>query len=623
VIELDFSKLISEKRSAMADLEDRNEARLSRIRPWTVEDRFAAFVRMGFRPHGLYVPDDPDIRNILFDAVRKLGNIDDHSKRIRAYVNLQNLTAKWEVEGVPGRWSGQQGVARSKARFRLVAWGRRGGKSLYASREAMGMAITRPRSWVWVAAPTLLLVSRVFDMMEEMISDFGIQCEVNRNSPQSKLIILRNGSRIEGVSLDNPKSAAGAAVDFAIIDEAAQITDDAWVRAILPPLADRGGQALMISSWEGEGGFFHDKAMDITSDSSSNWEMFTGASWDNFFAFPKGRHDPKILEQERETPAIEFLEQYGAIPAKPKNRVYPEFRESVHVGEYPFNPDLPVILISDPSGGANPYAVLAVQDYGDRTVVIDEYYESGVMVEHIAPILDAREWRPQANEMLLDSAWPADIVRWNDRGYAAYGVEDKPKEEESIPFVRRLLRDPLRFHELYRKKMNELLAMDGYPPDADYDMPLEQQKALSMRVEEALSDNNMTDEDLQAMMGTSKLFIDRSCVNTVKEFKLFSYRKRMSDKDPKEKPKDSYDHLMDCLRYYAWVYKRFDDSANQEDYAKSYLTKKVLPSVPKPPVEGESPPEKLATVASRGFLAEMRKRFTPQNTGVVSYLRAS
>src|SRR5262245_48544909 len=158
----------------------------------------------------------------------------------------------------------------------------------------------------------------------------------------------------------------------------------------------------------------------------------------------------------------EFLEQFGGIPASSRSRVFPEFKEKVHVADVDYNPDLPVILAVDPSGGSNPYCVLAIQEYSDVSIVFDEIYETHCSTEEMAEILASREWckatqispdgalLPQweiegISDMICDSAQPEEMRRWQRMGFPAYAIEKKPQIYERIPFQRNQLRDPVRF----------------------------------------------------------------------------------------------------------------------------------------------------------------------------------
>jgi hypothetical protein len=570
----DFSKLIPQKKTPLDDFTRRAEARLARWTPYTVEDRFAAFKITGFHPHGIYLPDDKEQASRVNDALGRIGAVEDPERRLRLYYKLQDRTESWQTAGVPGHWTGQQGVCRSGARFRIDARGRRGGKTELAAQEALGVAITRPRASVWVAAPTMKLVGRAFDKMIEMVRDLGLETEICRNTLQEKLIVLKgNGSRIEGVSLDNIFSAAGASVDYAIVDEAAQLPPEAWYRAILPPLADRNGQALLISSWEGEGNFFYDLVMDAQrrmeearelalatgKDVIPLWEMFTGPTWDNFFAFPQGRNTATIKEAEATTPPIDFLEQYGAVPAKNREKVYTEFKERVHLGSFPYQPGRPVILVVDPSNGINPYGALAIQDFGDDWNVVDEFYDTGVITEQVSAIMRAKPYSGDVESVLMDSAREDEVVRWVNLGWPAVPV-DKPQVEDRIPYVRNQLRDPRRFFLFYMSRVRAGwdLSVEQY-----YALPLAEQRNIAIQVEEALADPLLTVEDIEILRGCSHMHVNRdTCPNLVFEFNRYKYPKLTGDrsKNYQEKPQKAHDHLMDCAGYYCWTYKRFEDS---------------------------------------------------------------
>jgi hypothetical protein len=465
--------------------------------------------------------------------------------------------------------------------------------------EAIGVAKLRPRSWIWLAAPTMKLVSRAFDKVMEVVRDLGLKTTVTRDTTQEKLCILDNGARLEGISLENIWSAAGAAIDLAIIDEAAQIYPEAWARAILPPLTDRNGQALLISSWEGEGDFFHAKAIDARADmvahgGDSAWELFQDASYDiNFYAFPKGRETEALVQARKEMEPHEFLEQFGGIPASARERVFPEFKEKVHVTDVEYNPDLPVILACDPSGGSNPYAIVAIQEYTDMVVIFDEIYESHRSTEEIGEILASRPWinatqtssetdlLPQwdvlgISDMICDSAQPEEMRRWQRMGFPAYYIEHKPQVWERIPFMRNLLRDPVRFYRFYRHRVNLVLEQMGREPDSDSEMNAEEQRALTIEVEEGLNDEHLTGQTLQYLRSCSRVRVDRGCVNTINEFKTYTYPKRRRlNQNYQEKPRDWMNHSMDAWGYYVWGKKRFEGEPEAASY--SYLETHIEP----------------------------------------------
>lgn len=612
----------------LQEIDLRARSRVDKYRPMSVAERLQAFARHGFRPHGVFLPSDDAQREKVRVILREIGKIDKLDDRLRRYAELQDATERLCGSGLPGKWTGQQAVARSESRFRLVAWGRRGGKTLYAANEAVAVAKSRPRSRVWVAAPTMAHVSRCFDLVEQLVQDSGERLTVHRNTVQHKLLILANGSAIEGVTLENTKSAVGAAVDLTIVDEAAQVGEDAWNRVILPPLADRNGHALLISSWEGESGFFFEKSQEAQADAAtrgeeSDWAFFQDASWDvNFYMFPQGRNSPAILAQERQMTNVDFLEQFGAIPAKAKGLVFPEFREKVHVGRYPFDPNHPVILATDPSGGANPYAVLALQDYGDRILVIDEFYESGMAVEDISPLLDKKPWRKAVVDMVIDSAMPVEVERWVRMGWPVSPVQNKPKVEDRLPLYRNLLRDPRRYAVFYRIVMNDLLRELGHGMDDDLSMTPDQQRSLAIQIEDITSDQKISDRHLAVLRGCARIFYDRSCAWTIREHKKYGYMKRRENTrtfNTKETPADAYNHGLDAVSYFTWMYHRTDgDTVDASPRTMVRLAGEEHPSSVLLPRPGSRPAERVGS-----FLEDVRATYTRTRSPIRSRIRTA
>jgi len=494
------------------------------------------------------------------------------------------------------------------------------------------------------------LVSRAFDKVMEVVRDQGLKTRTVRDTTQEKLCVLENGARLEGMSLENIFSAAGAAIDLAIIDEAAQVLPEAWARAILPPLTDRNGQALLISSWEGEGDFFHQKAIDARADmvahgTDAAWEMFQDASYDiNFYAFPQGRQTPALVQAAKEMEPHEFLEQFGGIPASARERVFPEFKEKVHVTSVAYNPDLPVILAVDPSGGSNAYAILAIQEYTDMTVIFDEIYETHRSTEEVAEILASRPWLkatqvsrdgdllPQwevegISDMIVDSAQPEEMRRWQRMGFPAYSLEKKPQIWERIPFMRNLIRDPVRFFRFYRNRVNLVLEKMGREPDSDGALDAEGQKALMIEVEESLNDEHLVGETLRYLRSCARLRVDAGCTYTINEFKTYTYPKRRRlNMNYQEKPRDWMNHSMDAYGYYVWTKKRFEGEPESASY--SYLETHIEPDEDEEPdiTTPRTPPEVLARMPisrSRAFMDHVRGFHQRSDYEPTSYLEVA
>ncbi len=597
-------------------MRSRAQSRMLRNRPISIPERFHWFRETGFNPWGLYLPTNEDLARYTRTHVRELGDIPNQDDRWQAYQAFQIETEGWQLAGESGEWSGQQALARSTARFRLAGQGRQSGKSTYACHEALAVSMARPRSTIWICGPLLRHVSRVFDMLAEIITDLRWKTVVFRNSAQEKKIMLENGSGFEGISLENYQGAAGATVNFLVLDEAAQAHHDAWVRALLPPLATTMGQALLITSYEGRGGFFFDQYEEAKKRGSQDWAVFHGVTWDNFYMFEKGIESDSIQQIKRSTPPMDFLEQYGAIPAGERNLVYPQFRPIIHVGPYPFDSDLPVRLAVDPSKGANAYAALALQKE-PRTrdlFAIDEIYMTGAQAEDIHRLVKRKPWFENLQEVVMDNADPNEILRWCEAGFRAYAVPDKPNVEDRYPIVRRLLRDPALYWPIYERKMTMVLSAKGITLAEFKAASIEDQRPIYIDVEESLTDMHLSPDDVEAMRRCSHFFVnEETCSNLILEFQKYHYyRQRDTGKNIQERALKSMDHLLDALGYYCWVYEREDyleaGGASIDTMGLGFES----PTIQDAPVQ--TPPQKRAdgqVERMRRFVDTTRDQFAP------------
>ena len=612
---------------------ERAEAQSKKWSSISVEERFRGFKMLGFRPHGFYLPDEKRYADAVWAELRRLGKIEEVDERLARYFKFQELSGQIQSKGAPGHWTGQQGVARSQAQFRLVGCGRRWGKTFYAAYEALAVCVVRPRARVWIAAPIMKLVSRSFsEYVVPLVEELGIKTKTVRDSTQDKYIVFENGSVIEGISLDNVMSVAGATIDFAIIDEAAQMLPDAWYRGILPPLASHNGQALLISSFEGQGDFFSDQAEKMKAEEAEyrsriteiieeapkvEWETFQSPSYEaNFFDFPQGRETPSIKLQERNMPPEEFAEQFGAIPGGTRERVYKEFVEKVHVGGYYYDPDEPIYLSIDPSTGINEYAVAAFQKWKiegiEVVVLIDEFYRTGMTAEIVAPMLDRKFWRSNVTEAIVDAfAGQDEVIRWLSLGYPAIPTPDPGEVMDGIPLVRNMLRHPERYYWWYRSKVNQVLEQMSLDPDADLAMLTRDTHEIYARVAENISPERLSAEDLQWLKASSRLFVADHCINFVTEAKLYSYeKKRRTNQNYKEAPRKYKDHLLDCTRNFLWAHYRFELD-NFPRLPRSYVGPSANASY-SPEDFGQPAPRPLRVVRSPGMgvLGQWREDFS-------------
>lgn len=168
-------------------------------------------------------------------------------------------------------------VWQDPARFKVIAAGRRCGKSNFAIKRTLVAALQAPKgSAVLYLAPTLAQARQIaYDALLDQGKDFIKGSNVNQLD-----ITLNSGVKIHIRSGENPDSLRGLKLSFAVIDEAAFIKPDVWSRIVRPALADLKGEAVFISTPEGRN-YFYDMYMLGQSGEDPEWKSWHLTTRDN------------------------------------------------------------------------------------------------------------------------------------------------------------------------------------------------------------------------------------------------------------------------------------------------------------------------------------------------------
>jgi len=131
------------------------------------------------------------------------------------------------------------------------------------------------------------------------------------------------------------------------------------------------------------------------------WFRLKSAS--NYYMFPGGDDDPKLVRIRGEMTDTQYKERYEGEPCLPTGVVFPEFRPDFHVGNVAYEPGLQVQLWEDPGYGTeSAHAVEVVQIVEGQVRIVDEIYERGRTTEEIIKdIVRHREWYKDF-EVLVD-----------------------------------------------------------------------------------------------------------------------------------------------------------------------------------------------------------------------------
>lgn len=301
---------------------------------------------------------------------------------------------------------GQRRIHKSRARFRVVACGRRFGKTLCAVYEILEFALTHPGSnCAWVA-PWYRQSKIVYRFIRKVFHRTGKSIIVYKSDTDLRFEFA-NGSVISFFSSENYDAMRGDGYDFIVIDEAADSLRDGklWTDVIRPALADRRGQALFIGTPKGRNLFFllFSRGKDPEY---PEWESFHARTADN----PHIARD-EIEAAKKELPEDTVRQEYDAEFLEESAGV---FRRIASVLEGTLDPDYQpryghtYVIGWDPAKYSD-YSVLFVYDLDlGRVVWFDRFnqFDYSYQVKRVAAV--ARRFNNAF--VLMDSTGVGDVV---------------------------------------------------------------------------------------------------------------------------------------------------------------------------------------------------------------------
>jgi len=218
----------------------------------------------------------------------------------------------------------QQEVFKDQTRFKVVAAGRRCGKSRMAAVTLLIEGLKCPQgSAVLYVSPTM---GQSRQIIWDLLLDLGR--EVIQSSHVNNLdITLINGARIYVRGADRPDTLRGVSLTYAVLDEVADIKPEAWEQVIRASLSDKKGRALFIGTPKGRN-WFHDTFKLGESGEDSDWKSWHFTTADNPLI------DPTEIESAKKTlSTFAFKQEYMASFSNAGSDVFKE--EWIKYGERP------------------------------------------------------------------------------------------------------------------------------------------------------------------------------------------------------------------------------------------------------------------------------------------------
>ncbi len=193
-----------------------------------------------------------------------------------------------EIELDFGMHEAQKIIYNSPARFKVVAAGRRFGKSYLAAITLLleglkdrhtglsGRSYDLSLKEVYYVAPTFEQAKKI---MWPLIKVLGNSI-ITTTHENTATCTLSNGRRISIKGADRPDSLRGVGLSYVVLDEFAFMKEDVWDKIIRPALSDVEGNAMFIGTPEGKNHFF-ERFNQATELGLPEWEAFHFKSIDN------------------------------------------------------------------------------------------------------------------------------------------------------------------------------------------------------------------------------------------------------------------------------------------------------------------------------------------------------
>ena len=228
----------------------------------------------------------------------------------------------------------QEKVFHDTTRFKVVAAGRRTGKSRLAAWLLIINALQTEKGQVFYVAPTQ---GQARDIMWQTLMELGhpVIAGSHINNLQIKLV---NGTMISLKGADRPETMRGVSLGFLVMDEYADMKPEVWEQILRPALADQKGRALFIGTPMGRNHFYElYKYAELGDDETYRSWHFT--SYDNSM-LDSGEID--IAKKSMSSYAFrqEFMASFEARGSEMFKEEWVRFGESPEEGDYYIAVDL-------------------------------------------------------------------------------------------------------------------------------------------------------------------------------------------------------------------------------------------------------------------------------------------
>ena len=280
---------------------------------------------------------------------------------------------------------GQMEILNNPARFKVLACGRRWGKSEVGLIEILKAAhLEHKRCW-WVVPGYQTaddiwpdLVNAVKDLKDVVIS----QSKRRINLPKGGMIAIRTAH--------NPNKLRGPGLDFAVLDEAAFMPARIWHNVIRPMLATTRGVARLLSTPNGRN-WFWERLRDGLDPLQEEWAAF------QFRTGQSDLVDAAELQSLREsTPQHIWETEYQAKFTDDRGQVFRRITDAAAPAPYRQPQPGHAYVAGVDWGRSKDYTAIAVLDASNgKMVALERFNQVGWELQRDRLTQIVKKWRPQ------------------------------------------------------------------------------------------------------------------------------------------------------------------------------------------------------------------------------------
>jgi len=383
--------------------------------------------------------------------------------------------------------SPQRNIANDPSRFKVVCAGRRFGKTFLSMREICYRARHPGKEIFYITTSYRAAKMILWKPLKNRLLDLRWASKINESELSIQLV---NGSTISLKGSEDPNRLRGVSLDYAVIDEAAEVhLGELWGEILRPALADRRGDAMFIGTPKSKNNAFYD--LWVNAQTTPDWRAWQYTTLDGGFVRAEEIEAAKADMTEKQ-----FRQEFLASFETDDSQVAYNFSREPHTIDIPADINTNVIHVGC-DFNVNPMsATIAVQSNDQTLTVIDEVVIYSSNTTELAD--EIRNRYPRSRVIIYPD--PAGSARKT----SANGLTDH-KILENAGFV---VKSPRR-HDPVRDRINA------------------------------------TNAKFKNANGVISLYIGKNCKRLIESLEKHSYKTGTSIPD-----KDSgYDHMFDALSY--------------------------------------------------------------------------